>query len=199
MPRRPREFLSAREAKEDTGPSLRTRSSGRPAMLCGYCGPNNVLPRGYDYWETRYRCLQKGFGAGKFSERRKWQAETGRRIDPEYPSMCPHVTGNGISSRNSGNGRRNSGNGRRNGVRNNPRNNPRNNHRNNGRRNNLANQLRRTSRSSRSSFRRSLSSSDEFSGYFSGNISSAPSPRRVSSSLSRRRGPRSFRRGISSP
>lgn len=109
MPRRRREFSSAREAKEDVGSSPRNRpSSRRSAMLCGYCGPNNVLPRGYDYWETRYRCLQKGFGAGKFSERRKWQADTGQPIDPEYPSRCPHVSGN------EGNGRRNRRGNRRN-------------------------------------------------------------------------------------
>lgn len=66
----------------------------QPAMLCGYCGPNNILPPGYDYWETRYRCLQKGFGAGKFGEKRKWQAATGRPVDPEYPSVCPRINGN---------------------------------------------------------------------------------------------------------
>lgn len=178
MPRRHREFSSAREAKEDTGqsPSPRNRSpAGRSAMLCGYCGPNNVLPRGYDYWETRYRCLQKGFGAGKFSERRKWQVQTGSPIDPEYPSRCPHVNGSNTHVRNGGN---------------------RQNRRNIGRRNNFRNRVRRAVRSSRSIPRYSSSSSDDESSSDSENIRSARIMRRqtLNRIKNRRKGPRSSRR-----
>lgn len=164
MPRRPREFASAREAI-NAGRSSRNRSPRRPAMLCGYCGPNNVLPRGYDYWETRYRCLQKGFGAGKFSERRKWQSETGQRVDPEFPSQCPRLTGNNRAPI-----RRNGRTGRRDHFR------------------------RRGSRSSRSSSR-SSSSDDESSDYFNGKRSARAVRRTKTSTNRRAKtGPRSSRR-----
>jgi hypothetical protein len=180
MPRRHREFSSAREAKEDSGqsPSPRNRpSAGRSAMLCGYCGPNNVLPRGYDYWETRYRCLQKGFGAGKFSERRKWQVQTGSPVDPEYPSRCPHVNGNNARIRNGRN---------------------RQNRRNNGVRSSFRGRVRRGVRSSRSAVHYSSSSSDDESSSDSENIRPSRIRRPISNrSRNRRMGSRSARRRVS--
>jgi hypothetical protein len=86
------------------------------SIRCGYCGPNGILPAGYDYFESRNKCLQKGFGAGIGTEKRKWQRKLGLRIDPPYISPCPKKdrslirnvkTGNrSISSRSSRRGSR---------------------------------------------------------------------------------------------
>ena len=59
------------------------------SVRCGYCGPGNNIPPGYDYLENRNVCLRKGFGAGSSGERRKWQRKLGLRIDPPYVSPCP--------------------------------------------------------------------------------------------------------------
>ena len=55
---------------------------------CGYCGPKNYLPPGWDYIKTRYECLRSGVGVGKFSERRSWQSRLGMRVDPPYINRC---------------------------------------------------------------------------------------------------------------
>lgn len=172
MPKRPREFASAREAIE-SGRSPRNRSSGRQAMLCGYCGPNNALPRGYDYFETRYRCLQKGFGAGKFSEKRKWQESTGQPVDPSYPSTCPRLVGNNVRNRERQNGR---------------------NQRTNS---NFGNNRRMGARSSRR-FRNisSSDSDDELSSSSSGNRRLVRNVRRANSSARRKKGSKSSRRRV---
>ena len=59
------------------------------SVRCGYCGPGNVVPPGYDYLENRNVCLRKGFGGGSANEKRKWQRKLGLRIDPPYVSPCP--------------------------------------------------------------------------------------------------------------
>lgn len=59
------------------------------SVRCGYCGPGNVVPAGYDYLESRNVCLRKGFGGGAAGERRKWQRKLGLRIDPPFVSPCP--------------------------------------------------------------------------------------------------------------
>ena len=171
MPRRPREFASAREAIE-SGRSPRNRPPRRQAMLCGYCGPNNVLPRGYDYFETRYRCLQKGFGAGKYSEKRKWQEYTGQPVDPSYPLQCPHLVGNNVRDRERRNGRA-----------------PRNSNADSG------NRRKRSARSSR--LFRMDSSDDESSSSSSGNRKIARATKKTNSSSSKRKkGARSSRRRV---
>ena len=59
------------------------------SIRCGYCGSDGTLPAGYDYFESRNKCLRKGFGAGIGTEKRKWQRKLGIRIDPPYISPCP--------------------------------------------------------------------------------------------------------------
>lgn len=34
-----------------------------------FCGNGDVVPPGYDLLGTRYECLRKGFGAGRFSSK----------------------------------------------------------------------------------------------------------------------------------
>jgi hypothetical protein len=59
------------------------------SIRCGYCGPSASLPAGYDYFETRNKCLQKGFGSGIGVEKRKWQRKLGLPMDPPFVSPCP--------------------------------------------------------------------------------------------------------------
>ena len=61
-------------------------SSSSPT--CQYCGPNSVIPPGYDIRGTPYSCLRSGIGVGKFGERRAWQRRMGFKVDPEYVSKC---------------------------------------------------------------------------------------------------------------
>jgi len=63
----------------------------RRNIICTYCGPNRIRPRGYDRVGSPYECLRSGIGVGTHQERRKWQHATGRRVDPEYISPCPHL------------------------------------------------------------------------------------------------------------
>ena len=67
------------------------------SVRCGYCGPGNAVPTGYDYLETRNNCLKKGFGGGAGGERRKWQRKLGLPIDPPFVSPCPKRDRNLIS------------------------------------------------------------------------------------------------------
>ena len=54
------------------------------SIRCGYCGSDGTLPAGYDYFESRNKCLRKGFGAGIGTEKRKWQRKLGIRIRFEH-------------------------------------------------------------------------------------------------------------------
>jgi hypothetical protein len=56
--------------------------------ICEYCGPKSVVPPGYDSMGSRYTCLKKGFGAGKYTEKRAWQRRMGFRVDPEFKNKC---------------------------------------------------------------------------------------------------------------
>lgn len=68
--------------------------SSNDRVVCVYCGPGNIRPNGYDRLGTPYECLRKGVGVGKFSERRRWQYQTGQPVDPPYNSPCPRVADN---------------------------------------------------------------------------------------------------------
>lgn len=72
----------------------------RRNIICTYCGPNRTRPRGYDRVGSPYECLRSGIGVGTHQERRKWQYATGRRVDPEYISPCPHLPPRVRSARN---------------------------------------------------------------------------------------------------
>lgn len=64
-----------------------------PRIRCGYCGPKNRVPPGYDFKDSPYRCLTKGISVGLQQERRKWQRDTGTRVERVYVSPCPHPIG----------------------------------------------------------------------------------------------------------
>jgi len=65
--------------------------SSRRRVICTYCGPQRTRPTGYDRVGSPHECLRSGIGVGTHQERRKWQYATGRRVDPEYISPCPHL------------------------------------------------------------------------------------------------------------
>ena len=62
-------------------------------IRCGYCGPKSRVPPGYDFKDSPYRCLTKGISVGLHQERRKWQRDTGTRVERAYVSPCPHPIG----------------------------------------------------------------------------------------------------------
>jgi hypothetical protein len=43
-----------------------------------FCGNGNIAPPGYDALGTRYECLRKGFGAGKYSSYNSYKDNTFR-------------------------------------------------------------------------------------------------------------------------
>ncbi len=51
-----------------------------------YCGDKKELPVGYDIFGSSYNCLRKGFGAGMYSERKKWENKNlvERKLYTEY-------------------------------------------------------------------------------------------------------------------